>query len=107
MNEPASPATPTLYMIIEHFKNGDALPVYRRFRESGRMLPPGLRYVASWVDDRFERCFQLMETQDVALLREWIEKWNDLIDFDIHVVLTSEEAAARITAHLTPSTRQN
>ena len=98
--EPIAATTGTLYMVVEHFRNGDARPVYRRFRESGRMLPPGLRYVASWADDRLERCFQLMETQDIALLHEWMAKWNDLVDFEIHVVLTSEEAAARIATRL-------
>ncbi len=39
----------TLYMVIEQFKNKDAVSVYRRFRESGRMAPEGLMYVSSWV----------------------------------------------------------
>jgi hypothetical protein len=40
----------TLYMVIEHFKGGDAVPVYRRFRERGRLAPQGLSYVSSWVE---------------------------------------------------------
>ena len=28
-----------LYMVIERFREGDALPVYRRFREQGRLMP--------------------------------------------------------------------
>ena len=54
----------TLYMVVEHFKNNDALPVYRRFREHGRMAPDGLTYVSSWVDDQYQRCYQLMQTHD-------------------------------------------
>jgi hypothetical protein len=38
-----------LFMVIERFKNGDAVPVYRRYREKGRMMPDGLKYVDSWV----------------------------------------------------------
>jgi len=38
----------TLYMVIEQFKNKDAVSVYRRFRESGRMAPEGLMYVSTW-----------------------------------------------------------
>jgi hypothetical protein len=55
-------------MVVERFKNKDAVPVYRRFRESGRMMPEGLAYVSSWIDDKLERCYQLMETHDRALL---------------------------------------
>ncbi len=31
-----------LFMVIERFKDRDALAVYRRFRERGRMTPDGL-----------------------------------------------------------------
>ena len=85
-----------LYIIIEHFKNKDAAPVYQRFRESGRLAPEGLIYISSWVDEQFHRCFQLMETDDRNLLDEWIANWNDLVDFEIFPVLTSTEAATRI-----------
>lgn len=83
-------------MIIEHFRNKDAAPVYQRFRESGRLAPEGLIYISSWVDEQFHRCFQLMETDDRNLLDEWIANWNDLVDFEIFPVLTSTEAATRI-----------
>src|SRR5206468_6318250 len=56
--------TALLYMIIEHFKNQDPAPVYRRFRDRGRLAPEGLQYVSSWVDEKLERCFQLMETEN-------------------------------------------
>jgi Protein of unknown function (DUF3303) len=90
----------TLYMVVEHFKNGDAEAVYRRFRESGRMVPEGLVYVSSWVDEQFERCYQLMETGDRSLLDQWIANWSDLIDFEVSVVIPSQEAAARIASRL-------
>lgn len=92
--------TKTLYMVVEHFKHGDAVPVYRRFRECGRMLPDGLAYLSSWVDQRFERCYQLMETDNRALLDRWIASWNDLSDFEVHQVLTSVEATERIAPSL-------
>jgi hypothetical protein len=84
------------YMIIETFKNVDAAAVYRRFRERGRMAPEGLRYVAIWVDFKFERCFQVMETDDEALFKQWTANWDDLVDFEIVPVRTSAEAAAAI-----------
>ena len=83
-----------LYMVIEHFRPGCAPKVYQRFRERGRMAPDGLRYVASWVDHRFERCFQVMEADDEALLAQWTANWSDLVDFEIVPVRTSAEAAA-------------
>jgi hypothetical protein len=90
----------TLYMIVEHFKDGDAAAVYRRFREKGRMAPEGLSYVSSWVDENFERCYQLMETDDGRLLDQWITNWNDLVDFEVYPVITSKEAAERIGPRL-------
>ena len=84
-----------LYMVIERFKEGAPKAVYQRFRSSGRMLPDGLTYVSSWVEESFDRCYQLMETADAALLQTWMEKWQDLIDFDIHGVMTSSEAAEK------------
>ncbi|HZB45695.1 MAG TPA: DUF3303 family protein [Pyrinomonadaceae bacterium] len=89
-----------LYMVVEHFKNRDALPVYRRFRESGRLAPEGLTYVASWVDENFHRCFQLMETDDRNLLDQWLADWADLVDFEVFPVMTSQEAAERMAPRL-------
>jgi Protein of unknown function (DUF3303) len=86
----------TLYMVIEHFKNKDAVPVYRRFRDRGRMVPEGLVYVSSWVDHKLERCYQVMETHDRVLLDEWMASWSDLIDFEVHPVVTSKEAAEKV-----------
>src|SRR5271170_7089644 len=83
---------PMLYMVVEHFRNGDALPVYRRFRDQGRMAPEGLRYVASWVSEDFRRCFQVMECDDPALLAQWTARWEDLVTFEVIPVITSAEA---------------
>jgi hypothetical protein len=83
-------------MVIEHFRPGSAPEVYRRFRERGRMAPEGLRYVASWVDMDYKRCFQVMETDNEALFRQWTANWDDLVDFEIVPVRTSAEAAAAI-----------
>lgn len=85
-----------LYMIVEHFRDGDALPVYRRFRDQGRLAPDGLRYVASWVTDDFRRCFQIMECEDPQLLEQWMTKWEDLIEFEVTPVVTSAEAAEAV-----------
>ena len=90
----------TLYMVVEHFKNKDAVAVYRRFRDNGRLAPEGLRYVSSWVDERLERCYQLMETHDRALLDRWMANWSDLVDFEVHPVMTSNEAAEKIAPRL-------
>jgi len=85
-----------LYMVIEHFKNQDAVPVYRRFREKGRMTPDGLEYVSSWVDMKLERCFQIMETSDPQLLMEWLGNWNDIVDFEVIPVMLSADAARTV-----------
>ena len=64
------------------------------------MAPEGLAYVSSWVDEKLERCFQLMETHDRRLLDEWMAQWSDLVDFEVHPVMTSEEAAQKVNARL-------
>jgi Protein of unknown function (DUF3303) len=88
------------YMIIERFKHGDAVPVYRRFRDRGRLAPDGLRYVSSWVTLDLRRCYQVMECDSRALLEEWLANWSDLVDFEIESVMTSAEALAAITPRL-------
>jgi Protein of unknown function (DUF3303) len=90
----------TLYMVIERFKGGDAVPIYRRFRDQGRLAPEGLAYVSSWVDTNFECCYQLMETDNRLLLDQWIARWSDLVDFEVHPVISSAEAAERIAPRL-------
>ena len=81
-------------MVIERFKNRDARAVYARARKHGRMLPDGVTYVASWVETSFDRCFQIMECDDVAQLGEWTSHWADLVEFELVPVMTSAEAAA-------------
>ena len=90
----------TVYMIVEHFKGGDPVPVYRRFRERGRLAPEGLTYVASWVDATLERCYQVMETEEPPLLERWMANWNDVVDFEVHPVITSAEAVQRLADKL-------
>ena len=81
-----------LFMVIEQFKNRDAKPIYERFAEKGRMMPDGLNYVDSWIENNFDRCFQLMETDDTALFAAWIAEWKDLMDFEVIPVQTSQQA---------------
>ena len=88
-----------LYLIVEHF-NGDPAAVYRRFRDHGRMAPDGLRYFQSWVTDDFQRCFQIMECDDPAFLHRWMDRWRDLVTFEVMPVMTSAEAVARIAPQL-------
>ena len=65
-----------LFMVIERFKDNDMLPIYKRVRDSGRMLPDALKYVDSWVEPNFARCFQLMECDDLRLFQEWVLMWR-------------------------------
>ena len=88
------------FMVIEHFRGGDAVPVYRRFREQGRLAPDGLRYVSSWVTEDLTQCFQVMECEDRDLLDEWMSRWNDLVEFEIIPVITAAEAQAALAPRL-------
>lgn len=81
-----------LFMVIEHFKDRDALAVYRHLRDKGRGLPDGLRYVDSWVEANFVRCFQLMECDDARLLQRWVLFWHGFGEFEIVPVVPSATA---------------
>ena len=89
-----------LYMIIESFHGGDPVPVYRRFRDQGRLMPEGLEYRGSWVTEDLRRCFQIMECEDARLLDQWIAHWNDIIEFEVIPVLTSVEVVQRMARRL-------
>ena len=89
-----------LYMVIERFRNGDPVPVYRRFRDRGRLAPEGLTYVSSWVTQDLSTCYQVMESSDPALLNEWMAAWNDLVAFEVIPVVTSVEAAHSLAPRL-------
>lgn len=91
---------PNLYMVIERFRNADPVPVYRRFRDKGRMAPDGLTYISSWIDERLAVCYQVMETADRSLLDQWIANWSDIVDFEVIPVITSKEAADRVAHRL-------
>ena len=85
-----------LFHVTERFRDGDPGPIYRRFREAGRMTPEGVEYVASWVTDDLTTCFQVMEADSRGALDAWIERWSDIVDFEIAQVVTSAEAAERV-----------
>jgi hypothetical protein len=86
-----------LFMVIERFKDRNPLPIYERVSEQGRLLPEGLHYIDSWVEANFERCFQVMECDDVALLQHWILSWRDLVEFEI-VPVTAASAVRKLFA---------
>jgi hypothetical protein len=79
-----------LFMVIERFKGRDPAPIYARLRERGRSMPDGLRYVDSWIEANFDRCFQLMECADPVLLQRWVLEWRDLVEFEIVAVSPSQ-----------------
>ena len=85
-----------LFMVIERFKNQDPIPVYRRVRDPGIAFPEGLKYIGSWIEPNFDRCFQLMECDDTRLLQQWVTFWSDLVEFEIVPVVPSAETRAAI-----------
>lgn len=92
-----------LFMIIERFSDNDMIPIYRRVRDEGRMIPEGLEYVDSWVEPNFGRCFQLMRCADLKLLQEWVLRWRGSgVTFEIVPVLTSAETREVVAPFLDP-----
>ena len=89
-----------IFMIVEHFRDGDPIPVYRRFRDRGRIAPEGLQYVSSWVTTDLRRCYQVMECDDRRLVDEWMEAWRDIVDFEVIPVITSRDAQTAVAPNL-------
>jgi hypothetical protein len=85
-----------LYVVVERFRNGDPIPVYRRFRARGRLAPAGVTYVSSWVTQDLTTCYQIMDAADRTLLQAWMDEWSDLVEFEAIPVMTSAEAAAAV-----------
>jgi hypothetical protein len=72
-----------LFMVVERFRDQDGKAVYRKLRDSGRALPDGLTFVASWVSADLGRCFQLMEADDITLFQRWIADWQEVVEFEV------------------------
>jgi Protein of unknown function (DUF3303) len=85
-----------LYMIIERFRTGKVKELYKRFEEKGRMLPEGVNYINSWINEEITICYQVMESDAEDKLHEWMSRWSDLADFEMISVLTSAEARKKI-----------
>ncbi len=89
-----------LFMVIESFRNQDGKALYRRFRDKGRMMPDGLKFVGSWTAADLSRCFQVMETDDVTLLQRWVVEWSDVTGFEIVPVVSGKETAEALADQL-------
>ena len=88
------------FMVIESFRGQGGKAVYRRFRDKGRMMPDGLRFVASWVSADLGRCFQVMEADDITLFQQWVVQWSDLAEFEIVPVVPGKDTAAALREQL-------
>jgi uncharacterized protein (UPF0332 family) len=84
------------YMIIEKFHEGKVKALYQRFDEKGRMLPEGVSYINSWINEEVTVCYQLMEAESIEKLQRWIDEWKDLADFEIIPIITSAEAKKKV-----------
>ncbi|MBX9892639.1 MAG: DUF3303 domain-containing protein [Chitinophagaceae bacterium] len=86
-------------MVIEKFMPGRVKDLYQRFAETGRMLPEGVVYIDSWISKDLTRCYQLMEADSLEDLNLWIANWDDLADFEVIPIISSEEARAKVLGH--------
>jgi hypothetical protein len=92
-----------LFMVIERFRDDDMVPVYRKVRHAGRLLPDGLEYVDSWVEPNFSRCFQLMRCDDLRLFQEWVLGWRGMgVTLEIVPVVSSAETREVVAPYLDP-----
>lgn len=84
------------YMIIEKFHPGKLKEMYQRFDEKGRMLPKGVIYINSWIDENITTCYQVMESDSMEKLHKWTENWKDIVDFEIIPVISSDQARRKV-----------
>lgn len=92
-----------LFMVIERFRDNDMVPIYQRLRDEGRNFPAALKYIDSWVEPNFSRCFQLMECDDLRLFQEWVlANRGSGVTLEIVPVVSSKETQAVVAPHLAP-----
>jgi len=84
------------YLVIENYKPGKTKDIYDRFALKGRMLPTGVEYVDSWIEENLQKCYQIMRSESLEKIDEWIACWNDLVDFEVIPVLSSAEVAEKM-----------
>jgi hypothetical protein len=90
-----------LFMVIERFRDNDMVPIYKKVRDEGRRIPEGLRYIDSWIEPNFNRCFQLMECDDLRLFQEWVLQWRGLgVTFEVVPVVPSKETREVVAPYL-------
>jgi hypothetical protein len=90
-----------LFMVIERFRDNDMVPIYKQVRDHGRALPEGLRYVDSWIEPNFSRCFQLMECDDLRLFQRWVLEWRGSgATIEIVPVVSSHETHEVVAPYL-------
>lgn len=90
-----------LFMVIERFKDNDMIPIYRKLRDGSRMLPDGLKYIDSWIEPNFSRCFQLMECEDVRLFQQWVLEWRGFgVSIEVVPVVGSKDTQAVVSPYL-------
>jgi hypothetical protein len=77
------------------------IPIYKKVREGGRMLPEGLKYIDSWIAPNFSRCFQLMECDDLRLFQRWVLPWRGFgATIESVPVVSSKETREVVAPHL-------
>lgn len=86
------------YMIIEKFYPEKIKSLYQRFAEEGRLLPEGVEFIDSWINEDVTLCFQLMKSESREKLEEWISNWEGYAEFEIIPVISSETAKQKVFA---------
>lgn len=90
-----------LFMVIERFRDNDMVPIYQRLRDEGRGFPDGLKYIDSWIEPNFSRCFQLMECDDLRCIQRWmLERRGSGITFEIIPVVGSKDTQEVVKPYL-------
>jgi hypothetical protein len=83
-------------MVIERYHEGKAKMLYQRYSEKGRMMPEGVQYINSWINEEVTVCYQLMESDSIEGLQQWISNWSDIVDFEVIPVISSAEAKEKV-----------
>ena len=97
-----------LYRVDWHMPNNiHRDDIFSRFLESGEnpvyQLPDGLVMIGRWHDVGGLRGTSIWETNDIELLVQWMQHWNDKLQVDITPCVDDETAAriVRNALHLT------
>ncbi len=88
------------YMIAYDLSKENRNEAIKRFVDGKAMQPPeGVTDLGRWHAAGGRLGWAVAETDDPKHLADWVMSWSDIIDYEIHPVISDEELGALFAKH--------